>query len=144
MCCVLGHCLWTCKRKHCTVFTELFPRFCCWTLIWLSRHWAWLRRGYWRNRSLIDWLIDQLSLSVWYLMEYRYIPAIIKQIKITDSHRCTVSYEERCLNCQELWMYTPKKLALGSKFPSVQCPARYTPETQTRIWHHQCALEDEY
>ena len=37
---------------------ELFPRFCCWTLIWLSRHWVWLRRGYWRYRSLIDWLID--------------------------------------------------------------------------------------
>ena len=27
-------------------------------LIWLSRHWAWLRRGYRRNRSLIDWLIS--------------------------------------------------------------------------------------
>ena len=40
--------------------TELFPRFCCWTLIWLSHHWAWLRRGYWRYRSLIDWLIDWL------------------------------------------------------------------------------------
>ena len=40
---------------------ELFHRFCCWTLIWLSRHWAWLRWGYWRYRSLIDlidWLID--------------------------------------------------------------------------------------
>ena len=40
--------------------TELFPRCCCWTLIWLSRHWACLRRGYWRYRSLIDWLIDWL------------------------------------------------------------------------------------
>ena len=39
--------------------TELFPR-CCWTLIWLSRHWAWLRRGYWRYSSLNDWLIDWL------------------------------------------------------------------------------------
>ena len=38
--------------------TELFPRLCCWTLIWLSRHWAWLRRGCWRYKSLIDWLID--------------------------------------------------------------------------------------
>ena len=37
--------------------TEPFPRFCCWTLTWLSRHWAWLRRGYWPYRSLIDWLI---------------------------------------------------------------------------------------
>ena len=27
-----------------------------WTLIWLLRHWAWLRRGYWRYRNLIDWL----------------------------------------------------------------------------------------
>ena len=40
--------------------TELFPRFCCWTLIWLSRHWAWLRRGYWRYKTLIDWLIGWL------------------------------------------------------------------------------------
>ena len=39
-------------------FRELFPRFCCWTLIWLSCHWAWLCQGYWRYRSLIDWLID--------------------------------------------------------------------------------------
>ena len=29
-----------------------------WTPIWLLRHWAWLRRGYWRYRNLIDWLID--------------------------------------------------------------------------------------
>ena len=42
--------------------TELFPRFCCWTLIWLSHHWAWLRRGYWRYRSLIDWFEDT---SLW-------------------------------------------------------------------------------
>ena len=38
--------------------TELFPRFCCWTLIRLSRYWAWLRRAYWRYRKLIYWLID--------------------------------------------------------------------------------------
>ena len=38
--------------------TELFPRFCCWTLIRLSRHWTWLCRGYWRYRGLIHWLID--------------------------------------------------------------------------------------
>ena len=37
-----------------------FPRFCCWTMIRLSRHWAWLCRGYWRYRSLIDWLIHWL------------------------------------------------------------------------------------
>ena len=45
---------------------ELFPRFCCWTLIWLSRQWAWLRRGYWRYRSLIDWLIGWLKCkNIW-------------------------------------------------------------------------------
>ena len=44
--------------------TELFPRFCCWTLTWLSRYWAWLCRGYWRYRSLIDWLIDWFRLYV--------------------------------------------------------------------------------
>ena len=35
---------------------ELFPQFCCWTLFWLSRYWAWLCLGYLRYRSLIDWL----------------------------------------------------------------------------------------
>ena len=32
-----------------------------WTLVWLSRQWAWLRRGYWCYRRLIDWLIDWKS-----------------------------------------------------------------------------------
>ena len=46
------------RHARCPVdVTELFSRFCCWTLIRLSRHWAWLRRGYWRYRNLIDWLI---------------------------------------------------------------------------------------
>ena len=48
------------------VSTVLFPRFCCWTPIWLSRHWAWLRRGYWRYRDLIDWLIDWLAAVTWH------------------------------------------------------------------------------
>ena len=43
--------------------TELFPQFCCLTLIWLSRYWAWLCRGYWRYRILIDWLM----FSTWWL-----------------------------------------------------------------------------
>ena len=36
---------------------ELLHRFCCWALIWIMRHWAWLRRGYWRYRNLVDWLM---------------------------------------------------------------------------------------
>ena len=40
-----------------------FLDFCFWTLIWVSRHWAWLRWGYWRYKSLIDWLIDWFSLQ---------------------------------------------------------------------------------
>ena len=35
-----------------------YPR-CCWTLIWMSRHWAMLHRGYWGYRSMIDWLINE-------------------------------------------------------------------------------------
>ena len=41
--------------------------YCCccrWTLIWLLRPWAWLGRGYWRNRSLIDWLTSGTNLHV--------------------------------------------------------------------------------
>ena len=46
---------------------RLMPRncfidFCCWTLIRLSRHWAWLRRRYLRYRKLIDWLINRLNV----------------------------------------------------------------------------------
>ena len=37
---------------------ELFLRIFCWTLIRLLHHWAWLCRGYWRYRNLIDWFID--------------------------------------------------------------------------------------
>ena len=44
--------------------TELVPRFCCWTLIWLLRHWVWLCRGYWCYRSLIDWLIDTKRIKL--------------------------------------------------------------------------------
>ena len=42
--------------------TELFPRFCCWTLICLLHHWPWLRQRYWRYRTLIDWLIEMFFL----------------------------------------------------------------------------------
>ena len=38
--------------------TELFPLFCCWTLIWRSLHAVCLRQGYWRYRSLIDWIVQ--------------------------------------------------------------------------------------
>ena len=42
--------------------TELFHRFCCWTLIQLSRHWAWLHRGHWHYRCLIYLFIYSKSL----------------------------------------------------------------------------------
>ena len=44
--------------------TELFPQFFCWRLIWLSRHQARLRWGYWRYRSLFDWLITVIQFCV--------------------------------------------------------------------------------
>ena len=65
--------------------TELFPRFCCWALIWLSRQWAWLRRGYWRYRNLIDWLIDnsRFSALIVYLNDsHDYL--IIKLVSLID------------------------------------------------------------
>ena len=52
--------------------TELFPQFCCWTMIRLSHHWAWLRRGYWRCRGLIDWLIDKRKLLCWLARQPTY------------------------------------------------------------------------
>ena len=45
--------------------TELLDQFCCWTVIRLSRHWAWLRWWYWRYRNLIDWwLIDMYCTTL--------------------------------------------------------------------------------
>ena len=57
------------RHAQCPVdVTELSHRFCCWTLIPLSYHWAWLHRGYRRYRNLIEWLIGRrlkVKLS-WY------------------------------------------------------------------------------
>ena len=42
------------------------PRWCLlgfWTLIRPSHHSAWSRRRYWRNRSLIDWLMDRYFIG---------------------------------------------------------------------------------
>ena len=52
---------WPFPRRHrCALLpvdvTERLQRLRIWTPIWLLRHWAWLRRGYWRYRNLIDWL----------------------------------------------------------------------------------------
>ena len=52
---------------------ELLYRFCCWTVIGLSRQWAWLGRKYGRHRNFIDWLISDIKpiiyiciiLSIW-------------------------------------------------------------------------------
>ena len=50
---------------HNSAFIKLFPRFCCWTPIWLSHHWAWLRRDIGAVEvCLIDWLILPIHCSV--------------------------------------------------------------------------------
>ena len=48
---------------------------------WLLRHWAWLRRGYWRYRSLIDWLIDWL---MWAILWRKVIPLTL--INVFPAH----------------------------------------------------------
>ena len=55
---------WTFSRRHRRPVdvTELFHRFCCWTPSRLSRHWAWLCRGYWRYRNFIDLLIETVLI----------------------------------------------------------------------------------
>ena len=72
------------RYRHCpwpVDVTELFPRFCCWTLIWLSRHWAWLCRGYWRYRSLIDWwLINIFLLVIVMKLDNSYLPSTILHV----------------------------------------------------------------
>ena len=57
--------------------TERLQRLRIWTPIWLLRHWAWLRRGYWRYRNLIDWLNmcqsadSQITPSLWKVFCYK-------------------------------------------------------------------------
>ena len=46
-----------CHARQAIDATKLLYRFCYWTLMWLSRHWAWLWQGYWCYRDLTDWLI---------------------------------------------------------------------------------------
>ena len=58
---------WPCPRRHrCALLpvdvTEQLQRLRIWILIWLLRHWAWLHRGYWRYRNLIDWLMLKLMV----------------------------------------------------------------------------------
>ena len=54
---------------------ELFLQFCCWTLIRLSRHWAWLCRGYWCYRSFIDWLLDW-TCKVWVTQKWASVKSM--------------------------------------------------------------------
>ena len=44
--------------------TEYLQRICIWTPVWLLRHRAWLRRGCWRYRNLIDWLMYDTICTV--------------------------------------------------------------------------------
>ena len=69
---------WPSPRRHrCAQLpvdvTERLQRLRIWTPIWLLRHWTWLRRGYWRYRNLIDWLIyivksALLSFRKWHII----------------------------------------------------------------------------
>ena len=52
------------RRHQCALLpidiTKRLQRLHIGTPIWLLHHWAWLCRGYWRYRNLIDWLIDHI------------------------------------------------------------------------------------
>ena len=74
--------------------TELFPWFCCWTQIWLSRHWAWLRRGYCSYRSLIDWLIDWIDLFS--LNSIQKSTDRSTKETVTQEHRSNAKYTWQC------------------------------------------------
>ena len=73
---------------HC-FFTEFhcFYRFCCWTPIRLARHWAWLRRRYWRYRNLTDWLIDWLiAYEETYSSRGPHIPQLDQHFRVFRRH----------------------------------------------------------
>ena len=46
-------------------------------LIWLLHHWAWLRRGYWRYRNLIDWLIYHALFKPFPAVSNTFIPSVV-------------------------------------------------------------------
>ena len=70
--------------------TKLFLRFCCWTLIWLSHHWAWLRRGYWRYRSLIDCNPQNIKF-IWELQNLKMLYRE-SQIRPVKNNICLVDW----------------------------------------------------
>ena len=71
---------------------ERFLPFCCWTLIRLSCHWAWLRQGHWHYRNLIDWLCGLTTwnvISLFVLLRYssiRHIHFIKENVSGVNSY----------------------------------------------------------
>ena len=49
------------RRHRCglLMLQNILQRLCIWTPMWLLCHWAWLCRGYWRYKNLIDWLMER-------------------------------------------------------------------------------------
>ena len=96
--------------------TKLFPWVCCWTLIWLSRHWAWLRRAYWCYKSLIDWLIEIIPTVVPFISAAQIgLSHVLYHlvIKITLSnpqytYRCLKIMTSHCSVFPGMWLPAPK------------------------------------
>ena len=74
---------------------KVILRFCCWTLIRLSQHRAWLRQGYWHYRYLIDWLILTISTCAycsWFqlvkesCLSHSHLNALWVDLNIGQSH----------------------------------------------------------
>ena len=75
-------------RHRCTLLpvdvTERLQRLLIWTPIWLLRHWVWLRRGYWRYRNLIDWLIDHRISAMIYFFKKRVYTELVNIIRYIE------------------------------------------------------------
>ena len=119
--------------------TELFPRLCCWTLIWLSRHWAWLRRGYWHYRSLIDWLIwwckDLCFMCFFFKFLFWNISATNNMLYMTQSkrHYC-IPGTMSCLQREELLRLTQQTHLIMLQFANRLRLCYESQADSQRVW----------
>ena len=108
---------------------ELLHQYCFWTLIRLSRHWVWLRQGYWSKRNLIDWFIEGSVLGPLLFTLYT-IPlssivsghAIPHHLYVDDSQLYV--FRLRWLCCSTEWLAIVLSL----------CPIQVVPDNSAVDW----------
>ena len=105
--------------------TELFVRFCCWTLILLLCHLAWLRRGYRRSRNLIDWLIVHAIAGIIWKRSSTHIILSIQRNSIQRIYNVDKWMKTRSFLLQQVKVFsavcslirTPRLMFISTAYP---------------------------